>query len=253
MPRGIELFREKFAAHTDKYVLIGGTACELAMQEANLDFRATKDLDIVLTIETLDPVFSTLFWEFVEAGGYEHQRAGTEGKPQCYRFIKPNDATYPHMLELLSRSQGLMHAPAGRPITRIHADGDAASLSAILMDDAYYALVQSHRRIVDGLSTLTAEAIIPLKAKAFLDLTERKGKGDKSVKSDDIRKHKLDVFRLSVLLADTTRVPLADTVRADLQKFMTAMVGEEIATKALGLGNRTKGQILTALTAIYRV
>ncbi len=54
MPKGIELFREKFAAHTDKYVLIGGTACELAMQEANLDFRATKDLDIVLTIETLD-------------------------------------------------------------------------------------------------------------------------------------------------------------------------------------------------------
>jgi len=46
MPKGIELFREKFANHTDKYVLIGGTACELAMQEADLEFRATKDLDI---------------------------------------------------------------------------------------------------------------------------------------------------------------------------------------------------------------
>lgn len=73
------------------------------------------------------------------------------------------------------------------------------------------------------------------------------------MKSDDIRKHKLDVFRLSVLLADTTRVPLADTVWADFQKFMTAMDGEEIATKALGLGNRTKRQVLTALGAIYRI
>jgi len=34
MSKGIELFREKFAAHTDRYVLIGGTACELALQAA---------------------------------------------------------------------------------------------------------------------------------------------------------------------------------------------------------------------------
>lgn len=33
MPKGLELFRDTFAAHTDKYVLIGGTACELALRE----------------------------------------------------------------------------------------------------------------------------------------------------------------------------------------------------------------------------
>jgi hypothetical protein len=31
--------------------LIGGTACIVIMQEAGLDFRATKDLDIVLYVE----------------------------------------------------------------------------------------------------------------------------------------------------------------------------------------------------------
>ncbi len=221
--------------------------------EADIEFRATKDLDIVLTIGTLDPAFSALFWDFVAAGDYEHQQAGPEGKPQCYRFVKPKDTNYPHMLELLSRDPESVRAPEGRPITRIHADGDAESLSAIIMDDDYYALVQSNRRIVAGLSTLMAEAIIPLKAKAFLDLTERKKQGDKNVKSDDIKKHKLDVFRLSVVLADTTRVPLVETIRADFKQFVDAMAGEEIATDKLNVGNRTKDQLLTALKAIYQL
>jgi hypothetical protein len=250
MPKGIELFREKFAAHTDKYVLIGGTACELAMQEADLEFRATKDLDIVLTVETLGPVFSALFWEFVKAGGYEHQQAGPEGKPQCYRFVKPKDENYPFMLELFSRRSDLMQAPADRLITRIHADDDASSLSAILMDDAYYGLVQAGRRMIDGLSCLNPETIIPLKAKAFLDLSERKSRCEK-IDSQHIKKHKLDVFRLSALLADTTRVRLPDSIRRDFQAFVDAMASEEVDARALGIRNRTKDQILVSLSASY--
>ena len=48
MVRGLDVFRRHFAGHTDQFVLIGGTAATLAMAEAGLDFRATKDLDIVL-------------------------------------------------------------------------------------------------------------------------------------------------------------------------------------------------------------
>jgi len=250
MPKGLELFREKFAGHTDKYVLIGGTACELAMSEADLEFRATKDLDIVLTVETLDEAFSAQFWAFVKAGGYEHQQAGQEGKPQCYRFVKPVDPNYPAMLELFSRQQDLLRAPADRPITRIHADGDASSLSAILMDEAYYEIVRSGRRVYDGLSTLNADAIIPLKAKAFLDLSARKERGEK-VDSSAIKKHKLDVFRLSVLLADTHKFSLSDVVRRDMQAFKAAMANEEVDTKNIGIKNRTKQQVLDALSTIF--
>lgn len=250
MPKGLELFRERFADHTDKYVLIGGTACELAMSEANLEFRVTKDLDIVLTVETLDEAFSAQFWAFVKAGGYEHQQAGGEGKPQCYRFVKPADSHYPAMLELFARKQELLCAPTSRPIIRIQADGDASSLSAILMDEAYYNIVRSGRRVIDGLSTLSADAIIPLKAKAFLDLTARKERGE-TIDSFAVKKHKLDVFRLSVLLADTHRFSLSDLVRRDMQAFKAAMAKEEVNTKQLGIMNRTKQQVLDALTAIY--
>jgi hypothetical protein len=52
MVRGLDLFRDYFKDYTDKYILIGGTACDLAMGSMGLNFRATKDLDIVLILTT---------------------------------------------------------------------------------------------------------------------------------------------------------------------------------------------------------
>ena len=68
MVKGLDLFRERFAGLSNQYVLIGGTATTLAMADAGLDFRATKDLDIVLHIEALTPAFGSAFWAFVERG-----------------------------------------------------------------------------------------------------------------------------------------------------------------------------------------
>ena len=61
MVRGLDVFREHFANHTGQFVLIGGTAATLAMESAGLEFRATKDLDIVLHIEALNPDFGKTF------------------------------------------------------------------------------------------------------------------------------------------------------------------------------------------------
>lgn len=47
---GVDRFRAHFAGHEHQYVLIGGATCELIMDEPGLDFRATKDLDIVLVV-----------------------------------------------------------------------------------------------------------------------------------------------------------------------------------------------------------
>ena len=45
MVKGLDIFQAWFAEHADQYVLIGGTAASLTMEEAGLPFRATKDLD----------------------------------------------------------------------------------------------------------------------------------------------------------------------------------------------------------------
>ena len=58
MVRGLDYFRRHFASYSDRYVLIGGTACTLLMEDVGLNFRATKDLDIVLHVEALDAKFT---------------------------------------------------------------------------------------------------------------------------------------------------------------------------------------------------
>jgi hypothetical protein len=54
MVKGIDPFKAHFEGFSDRYVLIGGVACFLSLDEAGLDFRVTKDLDIVLCVEALD-------------------------------------------------------------------------------------------------------------------------------------------------------------------------------------------------------
>ena len=179
MVRGLDVFREHFAGHADQFVLIGGTAATLAMEEAGLEFRATKDLDIVLHIEALSPSFGEVFWRFVEAGGYEIRQASDTGKPVFYRFQKPADDRFPVMLELFCRAPEGIKLAEGSHLTPIPVDEAVASLSAILLDDAYYEFILAGRREVDGLPWVGEDRLIPLKASAWLDLGERQAKGDR--------------------------------------------------------------------------
>lgn len=61
MVRGFELFRRYFKGFKDEYVIIGGTACEILMNENGLGFRVTKDLDVVLIAEMKNPRFTNAF------------------------------------------------------------------------------------------------------------------------------------------------------------------------------------------------
>ena len=71
MVLGIDSFREKFKDYTEYYTIIGGTACDILLTEADLPFRATKDIDMILIIEDNFPEFATIFWEYIKEGGYK--------------------------------------------------------------------------------------------------------------------------------------------------------------------------------------
>ena len=104
MVRGIESFREWFQGYEEQYAIIGGTACDLLMTEEGLDFRATKDIDLVLIIESVDASFGSRFWEYVTVAGHEHRNKST-GKPQFYRFTNPRKTHISHV-KLLFRVAG---------------------------------------------------------------------------------------------------------------------------------------------------
>ena len=219
MVRGLEVFREHFAGQPDQYVLIGGTAATLAMEEARLEFRATKDLDIVLHIEALRPEFAAVFWSFVEAGGYEVRQASVSGKPVFYRFQKPADLRFPAMLELFCRAPDGIKPAEGSHLTPIPIDEAVASLSAILLDEACYMFVLAGRREADGLPWVGEDRLIPLMASAWLDLGDRQARGE-PVDSKNIRKHANDVLRLSQLLAPELRIAVAPRIANDLNRFL---------------------------------
>lgn len=73
MVTGIESFKEWFKGNESQYAIIGGTACDILMTEEGLDFRATKDIDLVLIIEAVDAAFGRKFWDYVKQAGYEHR------------------------------------------------------------------------------------------------------------------------------------------------------------------------------------
>ena len=236
MVRGLDVFRGFFSGHAGQFVLIGGTAATIAMEEAGLEFRATKDLDIVLHIEALTPSFGEVFWRFIEAGGYEIRQASDTGRPVFYRFHKPADERFPAMLELFSRAPDGISLARDRRLAPIPIDEAAASLSAILLDDSYYEFILAGRKELDGLPWVAEDRLIPLKASAWLDLGERRAKGE-PVDSKSIRKHANDVLRLAQLLAPDDRIAVAPRIAQDLNRFLDGIEADRtIDPKSIGIG-----------------
>ncbi len=145
MVKGLDVFLAHFRPFNDRFVLIGGTACDMAMTEAGLEFRATKDLDIVLWVEALDEPFVRAFWDFVRAGKYQIQQKST-GERQFYRFLKPEEDDYPFMLELFSRKPDVLQPADGSHLTPLPMEEEVSSLSAILMDNEYYEFIRTGAR-----------------------------------------------------------------------------------------------------------
>lgn len=225
MVKGLDLFRQHFADHADQYVLIGGTAATLAMEDAGLDFRATKDLDIVLHIEALNAEFGASFWAFVDRGHYTIRQASGTGRPVHYRFSAPQDDRFPVMVELFCRAPDGISLHESSRLTPIPINESVASLSAILLDENYYEFIMSGRRESGGVSCVGEDRLIALKARAWLDLTARRARGE-VVDSKDVRKHANDVLRLSQLLTPDLRVPLPASLADDLARFLDGLAAD---------------------------
>ncbi len=252
MIKGLEHFKKHFSSFTDHYILIGGSACTVIMEEAGLDFRATKDLDIVLYIEALTTEFASALWQFIKLGGYQNRQQST-GKHIFYRFYSPNTKDFPVMLELFSRAPDAVKLASGSHLTPIPVNEAISSLSAILLNDDYYQFIHSGKLKVDGLSVLSATHLIPLKARAWLDLNNQKSIGT-NVDEKDIRKHKNDVIRLYQLLIPTQLVSLPQPVKQDMQHFLDHIKNDKsIDLKNLGLRNTNVEEMLKNIRRIYAI
>lgn len=257
MVKGLQRFREHFRGQPDSFIVIGGVACDQWLELQGLTFRPTKDVDMVLVIEALSPEFVNVFWDFVRAGRYDNRQRST-GRRTYYRFSKPAEPDYPVMIEIFCRQPPGIDLSAGQQIVPIDIDDQLSSLSAILMDESYYQLILDSRILAQDLPIISATGLIPLKARAWLDMTQRQAEG-KPVDADDIRKHRRDVFRLAAALPAGRGPTIPEPIRGDLRRFVAFFPAESPEwgdlSKALknDLGGAVPGpqELLAALTDYF--
>jgi hypothetical protein len=216
---GLDKFREHFAEHADHYAIIGGTACSLIFEEIGMGFRQTDDIDMVLCVEVVDPSFAQSLKAFLDGGGYQARERGN-GRREFYRFHNPTDPSYPAMLELFARKPEALDIPSDAGLWLVDVSDETLSLSAILLDTDYYEALLASRRAIDDILVLDERLLIPFKARAFVDLSQRKDNGDSTAKGSDIKKHRNDVFRLLQLLPTGQPIEVTEPLTADLRAYV---------------------------------
>jgi hypothetical protein len=228
---GIDMFRDYMKDQKENYAIIGGSACDLIFADVGVAFRPTADLDIVILTEGDVLGFGAALWSFIKNGGYTY---GWRSSPNThfYRFTNPTTTGFPKMLELFSRRPE--HLLFDKPeIAPLHIDADISSLSAILMDADYYMFIRKGITVIRDLPIVDAGHLIPLKAKAHLDLNARKDAGE-HVNSDDLKKHRKDVLRLAGLLPNTP-IDTPASIRADMDDFIESLRIEQVRIDQLGI------------------
>ena len=227
MVSGFTKFKERFQGFENQYVIIGGTACDLIMENEELPFRATKDVDIVLIVESITAEFGRQFWEYVKEAGYEHLNKST-GNAQFYRFVSPKSKEYPYMIEIFSRNPDFIILEDDAVLTPLPIDDEISSLSAILLNEAYYELLKTGQLMVDGIPVLSP-----------------------TCDSKNIKKHKNDVFRLAQLITANTRQVLSSEIAEDMKKFLSEIADETVDLKSLGIRGTDKQKMTDMLYQCY--
>lgn len=219
---GIDKIKEYFSDFEDSYIIIGGTACDLILEGTPVLPRATKDIDIVLIIEAMTADFGKRFWQFINDGQYIQRQRSTlnkASKTEFYRFIKPEKDGFPKILELFSRRPEIL-GKTDFHLTPIPIEESISSLSAILLNNDYYNYIVENSQIIDGIHIANVNALICLKAKAFLELKERSDKGE-HVDAHDLLKHRVDIIKLmTTLSANTKPFTTSEMLHKDILSFV---------------------------------
>lgn len=216
--------------------------------------RATKDIDIILIVEALSPEFVKQFWEFVKAGNYSTRQRGN-GENEYFRFLKPQTKGFPLQVELFSRKPDVLEIAKDTVLTPIPVDEDLSSLSAILMNDEYYNFTMEHSHTLEAIRLANTESLVCLKAKAYLDLTQRKANSE-AIDEKNIRKHRSDIFRLAATLGEDVLFELPVGIQTDLNlfgKMISQSIPDKAFFKSVGLLNINPEEVFQRLYSVFHI
>lgn len=213
-PHGFDHFCDYLKGLEEHYVIIGGGAASILMDDEGLEFRATKDVDLVVLARSKELNERILF--YVKDNEY-NSKESTDKLPRYYRFKNPMKSECPKMIEIFSRNELGLELEKNQHIIPI-SDPTSEKLSAILLDDEYFDLIRNNTISSEsGIPLINALANICLKARAHRDLFERKQAGDNSVDERDIQKHLKDIWRLAVTITGSEIISLTGMPEKDIR------------------------------------
>jgi hypothetical protein len=112
-----------------------------------------------------------------------------------------------------------------------------------------------HSDLRQGVRCANVEALISLKAKAFLEISDRIAHGGIE-DSKHIRKHKEDIFHLALTLRSTDNHVLPDSLKADLQMFMQRIsddLPDKEFFKRMGLSGIDPRVVYDAIVGVFQL
>jgi len=253
MVKGLDRLRSYFEQYSQNYIIIGGTACEIRLESRGIDFRATKDVDMLIIIEAIDNEFLQAFWQLIRDGEYINRNI-EETEKNFFRFSQPQADDFPAIIELFSRKPDGITLPEDFHLTPIPTDEQLSSLSAMLLHDEYYEFTLKNCEIHEGLMVANERALIVLKVKAYLNNLQRKAEGHQ-IQSNDIEKHKKDVLKLAATLASTDQVDCPNIIKEDISNYIHLLEAEDFnvtgLAKEAGLGDITLKDITTQIALVF--
>lgn len=248
-PHGFDHFCDYLKGLEDHYVIIGGGAASILMDDEGLEFRATKDVDLVVIARSKD--LNARVLAYVKDGGYNSKEA-TEKLPRYYRFKNPTKAECPKMIEIFARNELGLELEKDQHIVPI-TDSAAEKLSAILLDDEYFDLIRKNIKTSEsGIPLINALANICLKARAHRELFERKQAGDQSVDEKDVQKHLKDIWRLAVVLTGNEEIALTGMPAKDISDAI-GKLGKLPEAQFKQVMEKTPAKITDVMTALQKV
>ncbi len=217
MVTGLEIFRKYFQDYQNDYILIGGVACELVLNSMHLEFRPTNDFDIVIVSDKLKGGFGVKLKSFIHDGGYSVQTRKSNNRPTFFRFVKPKNGDFPAQLELAS------DIPVENweyNFALLDVGDEKPSLSAFIFEPEYYNFICSNNAVIRGITTITLEGLIPLKALACQELSKKENISEET--KIKIEKHVSDIFRLADALSGE-QFQLPSKIASDLSAALAAI------------------------------
>jgi hypothetical protein len=124
-----------------------------------------------------------------------------------------------------------------------------------MANDDYYHYLLENSELKNSLHIAKTEALICLKAKAYLEIASRIEGGSKE-ESKKLRKHKGDVFRLAVMLTEENIFKLPEPIKSDLQEFVDTInrnLPPISIFKEMGLSNISIEKMFNQIIKIFQL